>query len=195
MKKLALALCLMIIATAGSAFALSWENNMGLYFDEGAENHCDVLPIGYHVGAAHLVLTNLTVDSIGAWEAKITSENVLIGSHTLRGDGINFATRQDEYIVGVGAPLVGDAIVLADFDLYVTDDTAPAFLFIGGVYFHSLDERVPAFTDGADSENIVEARQSLGGPADPVMYINFDCTQQPVATEEASWDSVKSLYR
>jgi hypothetical protein len=193
MKKLALALCLMIIAAAGSANALQWQNNLGLYFDEGAENFCDALPVGYHVGAAHLILTNITVDSISAWEAKITSENVLIGAFTLRGDGINFASRTDEYIVGTGAPMSGDSIILADFDLYVTDDMAPAYLFIGGVYFHSLEERVPAFTDGADADNIIEARQSLGGPLDPVMLINAECNV--VAVEDASWDSVKSLYR
>ncbi len=121
MKKLALALCFVMLTVAGSASALQWENNIGLYFDEAGANFCDVLPIGYHVGAAHLVLTNLTVDTVGGWEAKVTSDNVLIGAFTLRGDAINAATRPDEYIVGLGSPLSGDVIVLADYDLYVSD--------------------------------------------------------------------------
>lgn len=194
MKKLALALCIVMVSVAGSALALQWEDNMGLYFDEAGSQYCGPLAPGYHVGAAHLVLTNLTTDNgVGGWEAKITEGGaVQLGAFALRGDAINVGTRADEYIVGLGSPLFGDAIVLADFDLYVTAEE-PGFLYIDGVYFHSLDNRVPAYLDGADSDVIIEARQSTGGAADPVMLINFEPCG--VATEEASWDAVKSLYR
>jgi len=191
MKKLALALCIVMVSIAGSAFALQWENNLGMYFDEEGSNFCDALPMGYHVNVAHLVLTNLTADSVAGWEVKITtSSNLTKGQFVLRGDAINAASRVDEYIVGLGTPLTGDAIVLADFDLYLMDDTTPAFVYLDGVYFHSLDNRVPAYADG--NSDIIEIHQSTGGANDPVMIINGECV---VANEEASWDSVKSLYR
>ncbi len=196
MKKLALALCIVMIAVAGSASALEWENNIGVYFDEAGENFCDALPIGYHENVAHLVVTNMTVDTINGWEAEIVGENVVIAEKTFYGDSFNAGTRPNEYIMGLSAPLTGNTVVLADLSLYVGDDTTPAFIFIGGVYYHTLENKVPAlleYVGPGEAGVAMEAHLSLGGPNDPVLIINGECNV--VDTEDASWDSVKSLYR
>ncbi|MGD9546328.1 MAG: hypothetical protein AB7V45_02160 [Candidatus Krumholzibacteriia bacterium] len=193
MKKLILATALVAMAIGGSAFAqLNWEDNIGLYFDEGATSYCGTAPIGFT--HAFLVLTHCTSPSVGGWEAKVTFEGgVTQTAAALYGLTINAATRPNEFIVGLGQPLVAvnGSVVLADFTLYATG--GPGYGFVGPVYFDSLQNNLPAYLDGNDPELVKPMLPSLGGIFDPVLIVNGDCG--PVENEDASFGGVKALFR
>lgn len=194
MKKMVLALTLAALALSGTAFATVWEDNVGMYFDEGATVYCDALPFGFY--NAFVVLTNLTSPTIGGWEAKITMNGGgQITEVAPRGLPINAATRQDEYIIGLGEPLLAVAgrCVVADISFVVANAAVPTYGFIGPVYYDSLENGLPAYLDGADSGLIKPLLPRIGEVTDPQFIVNGDCG--PVANEEASFGAVKSLFR
>lgn len=191
MKKLVLALTIVMITVAGSALALQWEDNIGLYYYADGSSCTEMAP-GYYPNAVFLAVTNSTLDSIGGFEAKIFGDNISLVNIAYNGNALNFGTRPDEYIVGYETPLTGSTVLLAGFDLYVQNADA-GYAFIDGVYFHSLDNKVPALLDGVDANLVVEAHQAMGDAGDPLLRLNAEC--DGVDNEETTWDSVKSLYR
>ena len=195
MKKMVLALTLAALALSGTASAQYYLDNIGMYFDEGATITCDARPFGFY--NAFVVLTNLTSPSIGGWEAKIT----MVGGGQITAvtprpaDGhINAATRQYEYIIGLGEPMfaVGGRCVIADVTLVVADPSVPTYGFIGPVYYDSLENGLPAYLDGQDSGLIKPLLPRIGEVTDPQFIINGDCA---VDNEDASFGAVKALFR
>ncbi len=197
MKKFALILiATMLVASAAVAQLDPDDDGIGVYFDPCACVNCLTLDAGNHNG--YLVITHPTSPiGVGGWEAKMTVEGpAYIVNMSLEGDAINVATRPDEYIVGVAAPLYNPysfpAIVVAIMDILIVDTAAPVNFYLDGVYFHSGPERFPAYLDGVDYDIIKMLQQSTGGPEFPVATINGECA---VAVESESWDGVKALYR
>ncbi len=196
MKKLLFALALMALLVSTSAFAqLNWEDNIGVYLDEAATTSCDVLP-AVAIYPAYLTLTHVTSASVGGWEVKITSDGG--GQITVvnpRGDSVNAATRQYEYIIGLGSPLlpVNGTLVIADIQFVISDDTVPFFIYLDHIYFDSMGNDLPAYLDGADANIIKRLLPARGSLSDPQMVINNG--QCVVDNEDASFGAVKALFR
>jgi len=196
MKKLLIALSILTIALAGSAFAQdnSWDNNIGLYLASG--EHSADADAG-SVLDLHLIVSNLTAPTVSGFELKLeTTGPVFVNESSVAfpTQVINVGTRTGEYIVGFDGPIpaVDGAVEVMTFSVIVTDAAAASALFIKPVYFPSIAS-VPSFLVDADSGELVEMRQSTGGPDDAVFVINSQ--EVPVATEMTTFDNLKSLYR
>jgi hypothetical protein len=193
MKKMVLVLTLAVFALSGSSFAQdpNYFNNIGIYLDEGAESFC-AETIAPGPVPAYLVLTRLSADLITGFECKIENVGGFLVNFAPRGQHIDAGSKPGEHIVGIndpGLPVVDGTCVVADMEILILDEN-PVFVFIGGVYFSSLANGAPAMiADGV----IIEAHPSLGTAKDPVLILNSPC--EAVAVEDASWGSVKSLYR
>ncbi len=199
MKKMVLVIALAAIALSGSAFAQdpAYFDNIGIYLDEEATNSCDVLPIGPH--NTFLVLTKLTSSEVLGWECKLIVENLFMTGFALRGEGLNVGTRENEYIVGLTSPLpaIGSAVVVADVEILI-GNTDPGAIYVNEIYFSLLENGLPAYLDGASGGHTLHPANAynpgyLGSVADPIFVSNGDCNT--VANEEASFGSVKSLFR
>jgi len=195
MKKMVLVIALIAMAFSGSAFAqdLIWQNNVGVYFDEGATNFCGTADNGAIV-TAYLVLSNMTEDNCKGYEIKLVTEGgfQLVGkTHPV--NVVDVGTKPGEQIVGydVPVPAVNGKVTMATFSFYVSDASVSSFATIERIYFPSIPGVPSYLTDAGD---IIEMRQSTGGPYDPVFILNGDCLG-PVATEETTFDNLKSLYR
>ncbi len=191
MKKLILALSILTIALAGPTFAQNaWMNNIGIYNDAGEFNvnaaAGDIIPV-------HVILDHATGNNIKGFELNLIEEGGMILSEAIIDvDHVDAATRQGEYMVGFGEPhpFVGGAFELMHFNIWVTDETAPAHLYIEHLYFSTL-EGAPSYIN-SDSE-VIGMNQSTGAQDSPVFLINSLLT--PVATESTTFDGLKSLYR
>ncbi len=199
MKKMVLVIALAAIALSGSAFAQdpAYFDNIGIYLDEEATNSCDVLPVGAH--NAFLVLTKMTANEVLGWECKLIVENMFMTGFALRGTGLDVATREGEHIVGLESPLlaIGGAVIIADLEILL-GNTDPGAIYVNEVYFSLLENGLPAYLDGASAGYTLHPANAydpgyLGSVADPIFVTNGDCIT--VATEEASFGSVKSLFR
>ncbi len=195
MKKMVLVIALAAIAlTSVSAFAQvdpNYRDNIGIYLDENGDNNCAFLPINVPTNA-YLVLSKLTATEVLGWEAKISFTNMFVLSFADRGQAVDIGSRPDEHVVGYAAPLpaVGDAVVVADIQIMV-NNTDPAYAFADEIYFSLLENGLPAYIDGASAG--YSLHPAFGNVNDPMFIINGDCA--PVAVEDASFGSVKSLFR
>ncbi len=191
MKKLALVLALTLTALAGSAFAIDWSaDNVGIYLDEAASTNCGPAAPFTPV-PAFLVLTNLSTPDINAWEIALTYSNVISLSFQPRGySPIDVGINPGEHLVGLAEALVpvNGTVVIADMTLMV-QNTNPASISCNGVFFHSLDAKVPAF-QGTDE--VIRELRPISPTGSPILTINGDCV---VATETSSFGNVKSLFR
>jgi len=195
MKKLLVVLSILTIAFAGSAFAQDapWQNNVGVYLADGSHN------VDVAAGTTldlHLIISNLSADSVAGFELKLTAYGPLFiigGTEVYPTQMINVGSRPGEYIVGYDSPMPANgSFEVMSFSAIVTDAAVPAGLLIDSVYFPSLPG-VPNFLVNGGTGELVELRQSTGGADDPVFVVN---TQDvPVATETTSFDNLKSLYR
>ncbi len=199
MKSLLVLLCLSCVLWAGVAGAQGGPSPssdlIGIYFDEQGDGYCSESVEGMF--PVYLVLTELTSPSIGGWEAKITctANGVLTGAAP-RGLAIDAATRTDEYIVGLGEPLVADdgLIVVMDLSYYIFDTVDPFYLYVGPVYYHATPELLPSYLDGDDMNVVKPLYPSQGEIDDPVLMANTNCTG-PVDNESSSWGELKSIFR
>lgn len=190
---------LLVVLLAGQALAggnTPDPDQIGLYYDQLAEFDCNESVDG--MITTYVVLTELTSPSILGWEAMITSvgEGAVMTGVTYHGLSINAATRTDEYMVGLGEPLVAvdGMIVVMDMNYYIFDSTLPLEVFMGPVYYHTADEALPCYLDGEDVELAKPLVPSSGDLEAPVLTANENCTG-PVADERRSWGDVKSLFR
>ncbi|MCK9996125.1 MAG: hypothetical protein KAH56_07575 [Candidatus Krumholzibacteria bacterium] len=203
MKKMVLVLTLAAFALSGSAFAQdpNWNDNIGMYLTPDGFN----APNGTgSCGAAaeneifisYLVLSKLTNAEVWGWEAKVIPTNMLFMGDLVYGDHVDAGTRDHEYIVGLAGPLfaVDRAVVVAEIQYqvnsYYNDINQPSYVAIENIYFHLLPDAVPAYLEASGSTG-VELHPAIYGPYQ--LIINGDCNV--VATEEATWGGVKSLYR
>ena len=193
--KSALVTAFLVLCLTGSAVA-DWpynDNNIGMYFDEGATNYC-CGTLGPLLDA-YLILTHATSATVGGWEITITSSGggSIIGVFP-RYDHVSAGTRLNEYVIGLGSPqpTVGGKLVLADVLFVINDAMTPTYGYVGSTYFHSPPDALPAYIDGEDPSMIIPMYPILGGFDDPVIMINNGCV---VDTESSSFGTVKSLFR
>ncbi|MBU8869310.1 MAG: hypothetical protein KOO60_00420 [Gemmatimonadales bacterium] len=198
MKKVIVLLMVSLMA-ASSAFAVVDEtvNSMGIYFDANADVY-EFVSGPYVEVPAYVMLTNSDAGSVWGYEfGFIVEGNYIAPSITLNGTGpIDVGGGLGNHIVGLASPIaVTPATILATIKV-LPMDTAPISYLLKGATPNSLY--------GSNTPNIVAPPGDvLVGCAmsawDAELGVPMICAyvngSGVVATDEASWDSVKSLYR
>ena len=211
MKKLALAITIAAIAISGSAFA---QGTVGVYFDTDAtETYTAVSEIT--VLHAYCIANDVPGFGVAGFELALSSSGPLAISNFEfpAGSGAINIQSAPTFLVGFSGPIpaVNGAVMLVEFDVLAysantanwteydydinndEDNAYEARIFTNAIFFHSLPDPVPAYLD--ENGEILPLTRAISN-----QYRNYDFTVieliiGPVATDEASWDGVKSLYR
>lgn len=208
MKNLVIVLAILLMAS--SAFAnIEYKDNVGIYFDPYGDDMCEArIATDGGIGTRHvyLVLTQLTNPSVWGFELQIEMDGPLAlmnYTYPAGSGGMNMVT-PPSFMVGFadGLPAISGTCVVMEFDVAVYslnetlwDTSGDAHLFVREIFFHSLEDPVPAYLTGEGE--ILPLHQSTGGAEDPVMIFSLDnggCGNV-VPADETTWDSLKSLYR
>jgi len=204
MKKLVVLLLVSLMATSAFAVIDPDPNMMGIYFDTNADNNCLTTPASVPF-FAYLVLTNTTAPAINAYECGIVNvvpagmEGMLfrLSSNIANGvvSGVDVGTNGPlggDYIVGLaGAGLPASPAVILHSWQYMLLASFPVEMYLGASSKPSIPGVYPV-VQNAEGSILFQCGQSTGGPETPVATVNTDCV---VGVEEASFGSVKSLFR
>lgn len=185
-------LALLIVLLPAFGLASDESNQLGFYFEPGAESNC-VEAAPYVTVPVYLVLTEPDIDRLYGFEYGVSVEgSYLIQSVAMAGSGpIDVGGSQDNHIVGLGAPLnINGATVLSTLQVFVMDQNLIRF------DLHNSDPtsvpdapNCPALL--LEDDEIVAAALAVP-PNLPSARINGMCNPE---TEDGSWDKVKSLYQ
>ena len=202
MKKLVVLLLVSLMAVSAFAGVDEDPDMLGCYFDLDANDNC--ITMGESAPFfAYFMITNATADNVFGVEfgyevvvpagmegmlfrlAEIlptSSLNVGVAADKLQGD----------YIVGMGTPIAGNGanVTVVTWQLMLLT-VMPVDIYVGPSNPESIFDGLPAYEIGG---TIASLGVSTGHPALglPVASVNGDC---PVAIENASFGSVKSLFR
>lgn len=208
MKKLVVLMLVSLMASSAFAVIDPDPNGIGIYFDLNA----DVLELDIAPSTpfnAYLILTNTTAPAVSAYEVGYlnvvpmgmeslvfrlasTIANGVVGGLDL-GDSSDILA--GDHIVGLAAPLVtGPATVLHAWQYMVLAPTVTMEMYISAASQSSIPGDQPVVLN-ADTSSLFQANQSTGGADMPVAGVNVPAGVIPVGVEEASFGSVKSLFR
>lgn len=211
MKKLVLATMVAIMAFSGAALA---QGTIGVYFDQGATDMAlEVSSIT--LLHAYCIATDIPGTGIAGFEVQITADAPLIMSNFVypaESGAINLQT-PPTFLVGFSSPLpVADgALTLVDFDVIVSsanpvnwnyytynagdpnDNAYEARIGVQEIFFHSLEEPVPAYLD--ENGEILPLGIAVSPEYRHQAWSTVIGQFGPVATDEVSFDGVKSLFR
>ncbi|MBU8871969.1 MAG: hypothetical protein KOO60_13965 [Gemmatimonadales bacterium] len=209
MKKLVLAITIAMMAIGGVAMAGYNADNVGVYFDAAATDICmgNLTEVGISAHHVYVALTNMNYDTVMGFELALATDGPLALSNFAfpAGSGAVNVQSAPSFMVGFGYPLVVEnrMAVIMEFDILIFstnpvnwDVDGRGHVFVKNIFFHSMEEEVPAYVNGA--AELVKLHQSTGTETDPVLFFSLyadGCENIPVSADEASWDSVKSLYR
>ncbi len=220
MKKLVVLLLAILVASSAFAVVDPDPNSIGIYFDLTADlnNNNPVPNVPFN---AYLILTNTDAPSVSAYEVgyeivvPVGMEGLLfrLGSSITNGEvsGLDLGDSSDilagDHIVGLASPLVaGPATVLHSWQYMFTTNEVKMTMFISSASQSSLPGIYPVILN-AETSTLFNAYNSTGlqdgGPRDDmanaVCFVNFVDPEGelilPVATEELSFGSLKSLFR
>ena len=222
MKKLVVLLLACLVASSAFAQIDPDPNSIGIYADLEAYVP-GILPTPNVPFNLYLILTNTDAPSISAYE--VGYENVVevpvgspglvfrLGSSIANGvvSGLDLGDSSDilagDHIVGLASPLVaGPATVLHSWQYMFTTNEVKMTMFISSASQSSLPGIYPVILN-AETSTLFNAYNSTGlqdgGPRDDmanaVCFVNFVDPEGelilPVATEELSFGSLKSLFR
>lgn len=193
MKKLVVLLGLaMFMATSAFAVVDPDDNMLGCYWDLNADvNLVAPMPAPMNM---YVILTNPTFDAVAGFEFGITIEAAvapyLLGVVHYGAGATDMFVPFDDYMVGLATPLVtteATALVAINVGNFAG---VPLDIFLHGCSIPSVDVNLPAMLMTDDSI-VAVGTSTLPG--------TVNCMQGfepgPVATEAASWDNVKSMYR
>lgn len=208
MKKLVVLLLATLVASSAFAVVDPDPNGIGVYFDTNADDNC--LMIGASIPFnAYLILTNTTAPTVSAYEVGYinvvpagmegmlfrlasTIANGAVSGLDL-GDSSNIL--EGDHIVGLAAPLVAsEATVLHAWQFMLLSPAVTMEMFISSASQSSIPGIYPVILN-ADDSTLFQAYHSSGLEGDmAVAKVNMgeDCV---VSVEEASFGSVKSLFR
>ncbi len=210
MKKLVLATMIAALAFGGIATA----QDVGVYFDNaGTQMTTEVNAIS--ILHAYCIASGLTNTGVAGFELQLTQDGPLnLYNFTYpAGSGAINVQSAPTFLVGFSSPLpvVDGAFTLMELDVLVMsaneanwpyygyeptdpyDNAFEARIITKEIFFHSLPEPVPAFLDenGEILPLGIAVNDDYRGQGWTTVIGQFG----PVATDEASWDGVKSLYR
>ncbi|MEN8005497.1 MAG: hypothetical protein ABFS42_00670 [Candidatus Krumholzibacteriota bacterium] len=203
MKKMVILALVSLVATSAFAVLDPDDNMMGVYFDTIAESNCLTTPASVPFNA-YIILTNTTAPSINAYELGLDvvvpagMEGMIFRLASNIADlvvaGVDVGTNGPlggDFIVGLAAPLPAqEAVILHSFQ-YMLLAVMPVEIFIGASSAPSIPGDFPVVQNAVGSI-LMQVGQSTGGPDVAVATINTGCV---VGVEEASFGSVKSLFR
>ena len=204
MKKLVVLLLASLVATSAFAIIDPDPDMMGIYFDVDANTNVLDGQVANLPFFTYLILTNTTATSVKAYELGV--DNVFDPGNTFfmlanlvangEVDGINVGAPTSaggDYIVGLSAPIPArPAIILHSWQYMMSGVAFPVAMYIHASSVPSIPGNLPVIEDGASRE-LSTVGTSTGGPEFPVAGVNFN--DIPVAVEESSFGSVKSLFR
>ncbi len=199
MKKLVVLLLVSLMATSAFAVIDLDTDMLGVYFDMTADNNCTTA--GTDPFFAYVTITNPSatevhgiefgynlVSSVGPGQMFRLANNLPAGAVDL---GTNTDLMLGDYVVGLASPLPAtEAVQFVTWQfLLLVPQTVD--IFLGPSTIQSIDDGLPAYEIGGSIQSL---GLSTGWPSAgfPVATINGDC---PVAVEDASFGSVKSLFR
>jgi hypothetical protein len=180
-------------------------DSFGAYFEDAEGNLVNSTYFTSGCADMYLVLAGMSCPTIAAWEVALDFDQSLgvIDGSAIIGYGVNFAT-PPMFIVGLPTPLPPDEdgnflLAVSFFVLLVPDAVVPIY---GGPTTPASIEGVPAYVNGEDLTVITPMVFSVdangqgidedGWTIDSIACVNCE---GGVATEGATWTSVKSLYR
>jgi hypothetical protein len=206
MKKLLLALSL-VAMMAGSAFAFLDDgvNSLGVYFDSPVFEQSCFTPTAFVPFNVYFVLANPEFNNLGGFEFGWRFEPLLTGfilATNLPSGALNIGTNNN-LIVGLGTGLItSEATVLVNFQIMASVvPTSPTWVQVGPAQPASLPLHA-AFNDFNNPANIIPMNFStVNGQSitvNPQGWVvpglgSLFCPG-PVATESATWGSVKALF-
>ncbi len=203
MKKLLFALCalatLAIMVPVPGFAQTEYNGVMGIYFDTDALVY-ETTSAAFVMVPTHIMLTEYTLAAVHGYEFGYEiAGNHMVSGTTLMGEGpIDVGGEPGNHIVGLNAPMaaVGPTI-LTTLTIFVMDELPIAFTLKGA----EPNSGAPGATNpnvvAPPGDILVATYLSASDPGDPSVpaicaYINGTGV---IAADEASWDSVKSLYR
>ncbi len=195
MKKV-VALLMFSLLIASSAFAVvdDGENSMSFYFDLNADVY-EMASAPYVTSFAYIILANPEAGAIFGYEFGFeVIGNFLPAGVLMNGTGpIDVGGVEGNHIVGLGAPMATSPATLLATYTFIPLDAAPISFKLKGAVPNSTGGILPniLLADSIVFECGLGAGLTDGLP-NICAYFNGDGV---VATDEASWDSVKSLYR
>jgi hypothetical protein len=202
MKKLVVLLLATLVATSAAAVVDPDPDMMGIYFDVSADNNCYTATPNVPF-FAYAIVTNTTTAGIDAYEfsyemvVPVGSEGLLfrLANNIANGaaSGVDVGESGPlggDHIVGLATPLPASPAIIVHAWQYMLLGAFPVDVYLRAASVPSLPGGFPV-VQGVGT-GLMTVGQSTGGPEIPVATINGDCV---VATEDASWGSVKSLYR
>lgn len=195
MKKLGiLLLASLMFATTAFAVVDQDPNMLGLYFDLTADTNC-MDGVGQNdMVTAYVMLTNPTFDELFGFEFgyDVLGNAVVIQTVMANPQSLDIGSNGN-HIVGFGTPtLCTEATLLTTLTLmYLDGGMAPVSFNLGDTYPSSNDLGLPTLLL-ADSVLMPVGYSTMDGTNAAI--INGVC-EDVVATDQATFDSVKSLYR
>lgn len=167
------------------------DDMMGMYWDLAADMPC--VPLMYGPADLHIILTNPTMDAISGFECGISMETVvdpIILSYTFPNYNPLIPGDPQNLIIPFSTPLpCTEATVLVTYSIFNAAGVDIGF-FLHEANPPSIPGVLPVILllDGTIRQ---VGTSSL--PGSVTAFMGVGCSV--VATEEASWDRVKSLYR
>jgi len=188
MKKLVVLLMAMLVASSAFAIVDPDDNMMGLYFDMEADMPViEAAPYTSH--NLYLVMTNMTADTIWGFECAVRHEGTSnIGQFVIaNATAIDVGTAgTPNHIVGFGTPtMVTPVTLLATMSVFYMG--AVDEFFLTGSTPSTISEEFPVVLL-ADSGVLSVGMSAAEGPCAAI-------GSEVVATENVSFDGIKSLYR
>lgn len=191
MKKLVVLLMALLVASSAFAIVDPDADMMGLYFDMDADVVCvsDVGP--YTPVEMYLVLTNPSFDAVYGYEAgfDVIGNGIVTAVVFDNPQALNVGSQTNQ-IVGFGAPSMTSPVTLLATITVIYSGAGEGTLFtLHGTEPSSLDPAFPVvLLDGGELMSY-----GLSAADGFVAQINGDCAI--VATDNVSFDGIKSLYR
>lgn len=195
MKKLVMLLMASLLV-ASTAFAVVDEDPdmLGIYFDLSADVACVEGVAPYATVETYVVLTNPSFDELYGIEFGYDkTANLTVLSTTWADPAVTDVGSPGNHIVGFGSPWeTTEATVIATLSvLYLETGGAPASFSLKGSNPSSIDPMLPTVLLAAGELRTL-GTSTLPGAVSAV--INGAC-EDVVATDTATFDAVKSLYR
>ncbi len=207
MKKLLLALSL-VAMMAGSAFAImdDGDSSLGVYFNATGDVNCFV-PTPATPFNVYFIMANPGVQNMGGFEfgwrfsPAVVPAPFILGT-TLPPQALNIGNNEN-FIVGLGGGLItSEATVLVTLNMMVLSAVNPeTYIQVGPATPASIPGHA-AFNDFNNPANIQPMNFATVDGVDVVVnaqgwvvpgVAKMSC-QGPIATESATWGSVKALF-
>jgi len=175
------------------------EDLFGMYadnnFNDDASDENPTFVIGDGVIQVYIYLTNVSAPAIGAFDFALVytgGSAPIVVDEGLPPEGVNYSPNPNEYIVGVGIPLVpdqyGHAILMSP--TYFVGDADPVYVSVTPTSIPVVPNQI-VYVEFDDVSFVHFMNPASGNFVDPIFAFNTGL----VAIASATWTAVKGLYR